>query len=375
LIFVGTEQGLWVSFDNAKTFQQWKNGYPSVSTYDLAIQEREADLVIATFGRALWVLDDIRPLRAVAKANGAAQATKLKVFEAPAAYQANYRNAPGYEWSTWGLYEGENKRRGAMVSFFVNHAADTSKAKADSAVVKIYDEAGKQLRTLRVKADSGFNRMYWNFDTKGSRFPGSPKPRPNAPEQGGGWPVYPGTYKMVVTLGKFSDSTMITVNDDPRMPTPRTVYDAKKKMFDRLQLSSDKLTAAVDKIADAEESLTKIEGQLRGAEGKEADSLRKETTKMREEIKKIRESIFGRNASDRQGITRFADITTQSILGNARQEISGKIAAPTAQTERMVVDAETAVTESVNKINEFVSGKWAAYRKLAESTPLKLFKD
>ena len=375
LIFVGTEQGLWVSFDNAKTFQQWKNGYPSVSTYDLAIQEREADLVIATFGRALWVLDDIRPLRAVAKANGAAQSSKLKVFEAPAAYQANYRNAPGYEWSTWGLYEGENKRRGAMVSFFVNHAADTSKAKADSAVVKIYDEAGKQLRTLRVKADSGFNRMYWNFDTKGSRFPGSPKPRPNAPEQGGGWPVYPGTYKMVVTLGKFSDSTMITVNDDPRMPTPRTVYDAKKKMFERLQLSSDKLTAAVDKILDAEESLTKIEGQLRGAEGKDVDSLRKETTKMREEIKKIRESIFGRNASDRQGITRFADITTQSILGNARQEISGKIAAPTAQTERMVADAETAVTESVNKINEFVSGKWAAYRKLAESTPLKLFKD
>jgi predicted nucleic acid-binding Zn-ribbon protein len=180
---------------------------------------------------------------------------------------------------------------------------------------------------------------------------------------------------MVVTLGKFSDSTMVTVNDDPRMPTPRTVYDAKKKMFERLQLSSDKLTAAVDKILDAEESLTKIEGQLRGAEGKDVDSLRKETTKMREEIKKIRESIFGRNASDRQGITRFADITTQSILGNARQEISGKIAAPTAQTERMVADAETAVTESVNKINEFVSGKWAAYRKLAESTPLKLFKD
>lgn len=375
LIFVGTEQGLWVSFDNAKTFQQWKNGYPSVSTYDLAIQEREADLVIATFGRALWVLDDIRPLRAVAKANGAAQPAKLKVYEAPAAYQANFRNAPGYEWSTWGLYEGENKRRGAMVSFFVNHAADTSKAKVDTAVVKIYDAAGKQLRTLRVKADSGFNRMYWNFDTKGSRFPGSPKPRPNAPEQGGGWPVYPGTYKMVVTLGKVSDSTMITVNDDPRMPTPRAVYDAKKKMMDRLQLSSDRLTTAIDKIVDAEESLTKIEGQLRGAEGKDVDSLRKETVKMRDEIKKIRETIFGRNASDRQGITRYADITSTTILQAARQEIAGKIAAPTAQTERMITDAETAVTESVNKINEFITGKWAAYRKLAESTPLKLFKD
>jgi photosystem II stability/assembly factor-like uncharacterized protein len=61
LIFVGTENGLWISFDNGNSFEQFKNGYPSVSTYDFAIQEREADLVIATFGRALWVLDDIRP--------------------------------------------------------------------------------------------------------------------------------------------------------------------------------------------------------------------------------------------------------------------------------------------------------------------------
>ena len=375
LIFVGTEHGLWVSYNNAKTFEQWTNGYPSVSTYDLAIQEREADLVIATFGRAVWVLDDIRPLRAAAKANGASQTTKVKVFEAPVAYQASFRNAPGYEWSTWGLYEGENRRRGAMVSFFVNHAADTSKAKMDSATVRIYDDAGKQLRTLKVKADTGFNRFYWNFDTKGSRFPGAPKPRPTANEQGGGWPVFPGTYKMVVSLGKASDSTMLLVKDDPRIPTPRAVYDAKKKMSERLQVSSDKLTAAVDKIVDAEETLTKIEGQLRGNEGKDIDSLRKEVTKMRDEIKKIRESIFGRNATDRQGITRYADITTQSILQTARQEIVGKIAAPTAQSERLIVEAETAVNESVTRINEFITGKWAAFRKLTESTPVKLFKD
>ena len=70
LIFAGTEQGLWVSLDNGVSFQQWKNGYPSVSTYDLTIQEREADLVIATFGRSLWILDDIRPLRKFAANKG-----------------------------------------------------------------------------------------------------------------------------------------------------------------------------------------------------------------------------------------------------------------------------------------------------------------
>jgi photosystem II stability/assembly factor-like uncharacterized protein len=375
LVFIGTEHGLWVSFDNAKTFQQWKNGYPSVSTYDLAIQEREADLAIATFGRALWILDDIRPLRAVAKANGAVQANKVKLFDAPTAYQANYRNAPGYEWSTWGLYEGENRNRGAMVSFFVNHNADTSKTKADSAMVKIFDEQNKQLRSFKVKADSGFNRMYWGFDTKGSRFPGSPKPRPGAAEQGGGWPVYPGTYKVVVAVGKASDSTMITVKGDPRTPVAKEVYDAKVKMMSRWQIAADQLTASVDKITDAEETLTKMDAQLRGVEGKEADSLRNEAKKMRDEIKKIRESISGRSAENKQGITRFADITTQSILFAARNDIGGKLAAPNAQSERMMTEAETAVTESVTKINEFLNGKWAAYRKLVESMPVKLFKD
>src|SRR5690606_40392587 len=53
LIFAGTENGLWVSLDNGNSFEQWKNGYPSVSTYDLAIHEREADLVICNIGRAL----------------------------------------------------------------------------------------------------------------------------------------------------------------------------------------------------------------------------------------------------------------------------------------------------------------------------------
>jgi hypothetical protein len=373
---------LWVpstasgsAYNNGKTFEQYTNGYPSVSTYDLVIQEREADLVIATFGRALWVLDDIRPLRAMAKANGAVPTKKVTAFEPPVAYQAQYRNAPGYEWSTWGLYEGENRRRGAMLSFFVNPAADTSKAKTDSAFVKIFDEAGKQLRTLRVKADTGFNRFYWNFDTKGTRQPGQPKPRPGAPEQGGGFAAFPGTYKVVISMGKEADSTMVTVKADPRVEVKKEVYDAKKQMMERLQKSADQLTAALDRIADAEEAMTKLEGQLRGEQGKAADSLRKAMADVRKQIKTIRESISGRSAEGKQGITRFADRTTQTALQTARMEIMGKLAAPTAQTERLVKEAEDEVQKSVNQINDFFNTKWKAFRQHAEATPVKLFKE
>ena len=116
LIFVGTEHGLWVSLDNGESFQQWKNGYPSVSTYDMAIQEREADLAIATFGSSLWVLDDIHPLRKLASNKGSIS-KNLMVFPAGDAYQMNYRAATGYEWSVAGLWDAENRRRGAPISF------------------------------------------------------------------------------------------------------------------------------------------------------------------------------------------------------------------------------------------------------------------
>ncbi|MFM2139632.1 MAG: hypothetical protein RJA57_1939 [Bacteroidota bacterium] len=378
LIFVGTEHGLWVSFDNGRSFQQWKNGYPSVSTYDLAIQEREADLAIASFGRALWVMDDIRPLRAAAKNNGSLPAKRIQAFEPPVAYQAQYRNAPGYEWSTWGLYQGENRRRGAMVSFFVTvpDAKDTLalKQKADSATVRILDGSGKAIRSFKVKADTGFNRMYWGFDTRGSRQPGSPRPRPNAPEPGGGMPVFPGTYKILLAMGKESDSVWVIVKPDPRFETRQDIYDAKKNMLERLQKSVDALTAAMDRVLDAEETLTKLEAQLKGVEGKEADSLSKGIKAQRDEIKKLREPIFGRS-SDKQGISRFADRTTTSVLMGVRMEIMGKLAAPTAQTERLLQEAEEQVQASVRSINDYMTGGWAAFRKQAEATPMKLFKD
>ena len=125
LIFAGTEQGLWISFDNGSSFQQFKNDYPSVSTYDLAIQEREADLVIATFGRSLYVLDDIRPLRKMAALKGQLPSKQLIAFDAPASYMVRYKNAPGYNSSPWGMYEGKNRNRGAEYSFFVKPSLKT----------------------------------------------------------------------------------------------------------------------------------------------------------------------------------------------------------------------------------------------------------
>ncbi len=408
LIFVGTENGLWVSLDNGITFEQFKNGYPSVSTYDLVIQEREADLVIGTFGRALWVLDDIRPLRKAAANKGMKFTSPITVFASPGAYQAQYKAATGYDWSTDGLYDAENRRRGAPVSFFINKPKQDSSAikptvaepvaeptapaaaqqggggrggrgeqgggrRSDSAMVKIFNSNNELIRTLRWAVDSGFNKMYWGMEEKGFRQPGSPKPLPGAQEPGGSQ-VLPGTYKLVMTYARSSDSTFITVKDDPRLGNRNDIKLAQRNMYDRLRKSAEKLTTGMDQLTESDEVLTKMLSQLKGMEGKEIDSLRKATTKIQDEIKSIRELISGK-PSTAQGIAKAPELTVMTTLQTAQQSIGSKMVAPGPQVETLVENAEKAVKDIVDKINNFYSTKWAAYRQQAEGTKVNLFKD
>jgi hypothetical protein len=382
LIFVGTEQGLWISLDNAATFQQFKNGYPSVSTYDFAIQEREADLVVATFGRALWVFDDIRPLRKLAANKGQLFTKKLTAFDAPIAYQALMKNSPGIEYSTYGTYEGENRKTGAALSFYLNKTtSDTGKNKiADTAIVKIFNANNEQVRTLRIKADSNFNRFYWGMEGKGIRASaqggrGTRGAARNILDEPAGLAVDPGIYKVVLDLGKeLKDSMMVVVNDDPNAPKSKALRDALRAANTRLDKSALKLVDLTDRLTESDEIIKNIETSFSNMEQKDADTLKKVAKAMQDSIKGIREQLNGKT-QEKQGYGNVPQTTVNGILGEARFTILGKPTIPGTQEERLIVDAENMVTDVIKRANNFFEGSWKGFRTLAEKTPVKLFKD
>jgi septal ring factor EnvC (AmiA/AmiB activator) len=212
------------------------------------------------------------------------------------------------------------------------------------------------------------------MEEKGFRQPGSPKPAANAPEPGG-FQVLPGTYKVVINYARASDSTFVTVKDDPRIGNRNTVKLAQRNMYNRLRKSADKLTEGMDRLTESEEILSKMQTQLRGLEGKDIDSLRRETTRMQDEIKSIRDFISGK-ASDKQGLARNPfDVTAMSLLQSAQQSIGSKMVEPGTQVEQMVQNAEIAVAAVLQRLNTFFDGKWKNYRALVEGTKLNLFKD
>ena len=386
LIFAGTEHGVWVSFNNGASFQHWKNDdFPAVSTFDLAIQEREADLVIATFGRALWVVDDIRPLRKLAANNGKLFAKRITVFETPGAYQASYRSATGYDWSTNGLYDAENRRRGAEVSYFILPVKDTGARRMDSLQVRIYNEKNELIRNLRWKADTGMNRQWWGMEERGFRQPGTAGRGGGGGGRGGfggagggaepaGMQVFPGTYKIVLSAGREMDSTFVVIKDDPRMKKTEEVKTAQRKMLDRLRKTSDKLVTGMDRLAESEEVLNKLSNDLRGLQGRDMDSLRKATASIQDSIKNIREFISGRT-SDRQGLSRPPQVTVLGTMQTAQQYITAKSVAPGPQEEQLVKNAEDMINAALQRINSFYATRWSAYRKHVENTKINLFKD
>jgi photosystem II stability/assembly factor-like uncharacterized protein len=378
LIFVGTEQGMYVSIDNGINFQQWKNGYPSVSTYDFAIQEREADLAIATFGRSLWVLDDIRPLRKLAKA----QTSKFFVSVPPASINLSIKNSP-YEWSTWGMWDAPNKPTGMPITIY---SMDTVK----KAKVQIKDADDKVIRNLSFKLDSGFNRNYWGFEQKGKRAAGAPKnggggfgrrmaeePTEAAPaeeKEFTGREVLPGTYKVVVTAGAWKDSAMVQVADDPRVPSKNEVVLAQDKLLDQLQVVADKYNAAQDQLDEAELTLTQLKAEWKDKKDKGVDSLNKAHKAIAEKVKSLKEMMVGKR-QEKQGYGTVPTITPISIIRSAGMLIMGKNTLPGAQEERVIAEAKVAADKVATQVNAFFAKDWADFRKLVESTPIKKFKE
>ncbi|MBT8234591.1 MAG: hypothetical protein KJO04_00215, partial [Bacteroidia bacterium] len=126
LLFLGTDDGLYLSFNAGQKWQKWTEGFPTVSAKDLAIHAREHDLIIGTFGRAAWVLDDIRPLRTIAS-DPTVLSKDIAIFQPPVAYQSAYQQPTGSRFGGDALYNAENKKRGAMITYYLKEGYKAKK--------------------------------------------------------------------------------------------------------------------------------------------------------------------------------------------------------------------------------------------------------
>ena len=256
LQFLGTEHGLWISSDGGAHWMQFKNGFPSVSTRDLKIQEPESALIVGTFGRAIWVLDDLLSLRAVASQQFTEPLTALPMNEV-VQVKGLFINPPGNIWTGFHTtFEGENRVfQRAEIPFYLS---DGPTAK-DSISIRITNAKDEPIHEYKVgDLDRGLNYIPWKLDEKAHYLPGA-----WMNEETRGIPVLSGTYNIQSRYKGVVATTKVKIIDDPRFEIPQSVEV-------ELYHFSKELDALVKRFAEVYESLTILEEQYAEDPVKEA---------------------------------------------------------------------------------------------------------
>jgi photosystem II stability/assembly factor-like uncharacterized protein len=394
LLFLGTDDGLYMSLNAGDSWEKWTAGFPTVSTKDLVIHPREEDLVIGTFGRAAWVLDDIRPLRAVA-GNPEALVGPFKLFAPPTAYLAAYQQPTGSRFGADALYQGENKKYGAMITYFTKEGAAKKGAKADLKTdSEDQDESDQDTEKLKSSKDSlflrvfngdalirtigfkkpeksGFHRMYWNMDEKGADRPSRSISTRN--RERGGKSVLPGTYKLVLTDGLLESMQDIRVAADPRLgaslASMEAVYNTEKVLEGYVQSAAD----AVKQLVQSKQTAEKLSKELSDLDKK----LHKENIKKAKDISKEIDGLIAMylgTIDKRQGITRNPEVTVMQRIGTASSYVGSRKTGMTVTEEKLMRFAKNELLMALEKQNAFFETTWSVFEaemKKIDRNPFK----
>ncbi len=386
LLFLGTEFGLYVSIDAGESWTKWKPGYPTASTMDLVIHPREYDLVIATFGRAAYVIDDIRPLRAIARQGIQLLDKPLKVFEIPDAVLAEYRQAAGTRFTGEAGFAGENRPSGALISFLVNpdttkkkgattdedakgdtSATEASASKADSVKIEVLDSLHEVIRTLKREAKRGINRTRWDLDRKGERSPTQQRPERRSTEPGGPQ-VLPGTYTVRITSGKYVDSATVTVKMDPRINIADADLWAKQALREELLRRTKLATEAADRLRDAKKRVDQIAGLIKDREDSTAKNVKKKGKAIQDSIQTLTELITPKEVQGIRG--------DPSLLGSRISSASNYLNAtwePLNEAGKVAVgQANESLKKVADAINKFFERDWPVYKEAVDSANILL---
>jgi hypothetical protein len=394
LLFLGTDDGLYISVDAGNKWTKWTNGFPTVSVKDIVIHPREHDLVIGTFGRAAWVLDDIRPLREMAKNTGVI-GSKLTLFNPPTAYQVSYQQPTGSRFGADAMYNGENRGYGAQLSYYIgiedkkddavkddekkddeeekNSEVTATKVKWDSVHMNIYD-GDRLIRTLKQKApkESGVYKWTWFMDEKGTDRP-SRRNRSRRFEPGG-VSVKPGTYKVVMSFGDQTSEKIIKVENDPRInvssQNTNEVYATLKQLEDMQQVAADAVEQLVESKTIAEE-YSKTLSKLDKVANKDNIKASKDMAKKIEEII----SMYLGSIDERQGITRNPEVTVMQRLGQARRYVGSRQNGISSTETTLIRHAKDELSSALDKTNSFFTDEWNPYKSKMEGLNLSPFKE
>ena len=346
LLYAGTENGVYVSFTDGERWQPLQGNLPHAPVYWITVQEHYSDLVIATYGRGFWILDDISPLRTV---SADVAAKPLHFFEPRAVYRLRGAEAPFAD--TDDFVQGTNPPYGGSLHFWLK--ADAK----DSVTMTVANAAGKVVRTQKVAGKAGMNRVWWDLLTDKTRTPLLRTANPYSPDvrypaEGKASPtlgrfdalVPPGTYTVTIAAAGQQQSQPIVVRRDPASGAADAEITTQTAMLAEIAAEINSAVDMINAIESVRAQLATVKATL--SSDSTAADLRGQTDSLEKKLLAVEGQLMDLHATGRgQDLIR-----TPSQIGEQLLYLGGSVGgsdyAPT-ESHRQV---QTVLKEALQKV-------------------------
>ncbi len=347
LLYLGTEFGLYISIDGGKGWAQFKgNRFPAVSVRDIVIHPRDHELILATHGRGIWVVDDVTPLRALTP-----EVLREEVAFVAAKPVQQRIDANGGSSTGAATFIGENPPDAAVITYYQRTRHLFGKLK-----IEVLDASGRVIDELPASKRPGINRVMWSMREKPPRVP----PAAQLAFSGTRGPrVVPGDYTVRMTKDGKVTETKLTVGLDRRvkfsLADRKAQYDAAMRVHALFGAES----ALMDQILPLRGAIAKAAKEL-----PEGDALRKTLLEFDGKVDAVRKQIVATTEGGAiTGEERLREHTDQlygailSYEGKPADYQIANIAALQQELDDVTKEFEQLKTRDLPQVNEQLKAK------------------
>ncbi len=301
LLFAGTENGLWVSFDDGARWEPLGSNLPHAPVHWVAVQERFHDLVVATYGRGFWILDDITPLERLGarrSAGGDVRPSSTILFEPRPAWRFRTREAPMSQPDD--PVAGENPDYGATLHYFLPAEVESAPE------ITILDREGRTVNTLSGPREAGLHRIVWDLRSSSTTQPRLRTPPDENPwvempargwrpmSDGGRLSVLspPGSYTVRLVAGPDTLTTSLDVLKDPNSPGSEAEIAEQLPVARDLYDMLERAAAMIDEIEELRVQLGELGERLADSDIEAAPELAVQADSVHSVVKAIEAELF-----------------------------------------------------------------------------------
>jgi hypothetical protein len=360
LLYAGTEYGMYISFDDGATWKRFQLNLPMVPVTDLTIKEN--DLVVATQGRAFYVLDDLKVLQQM---NASVLNKPLHVFDVTPAYRMT--SNPFNQNFGAPRNAGANPPAGVVINYFVKDLNDSAKAAVtimdkDHKLVKTFSSDSKEANA-KMDVSKGMDQFVWNM-----RYPEAERIEGMILWNGtpGAVVAPPGNYFARIRVDKDSVEVPFVIKADPNYKLTAADYDAQ---FVFLNTVKEKFNEIQKAIKDIRSLRTQINSFV-GLQGKDIPKeVKQSADTINKQLTAIEETLYQTKAKSGQDVLNYPIRLNDKLAGVFEAANSGNFA-PSKQAREVYADLAGQIDVQLAKLKSIVQKDVPAFNELIRQKAL-----